>query len=106
MPAQPAAFRARCQSRRKAKAASSPSGSFPGWFASSHERSSSRKASSSGARLKSTDADPSEAAPAAGMASTLAPMRIGVFLAYWPWFSPEEQVELAVLGDELGLDSV
>jgi F420-dependent oxidoreductase-like protein len=33
-------------------------------------------------------------------------MRIGVFLAYWPWFSPEEQVELAVLADELGLDSV
>jgi F420-dependent oxidoreductase-like protein len=33
-------------------------------------------------------------------------MRIGLFLAYWPWFSPEEQVELAILGDELGLDSV
>ena len=33
-------------------------------------------------------------------------MRIGIFLAYWPWFSPEEQVELAVLADELGLDSV
>jgi F420-dependent oxidoreductase-like protein len=33
-------------------------------------------------------------------------MRIGLFLAYWPWFSPEEQVELAVLADELGLDSV
>jgi F420-dependent oxidoreductase-like protein len=33
-------------------------------------------------------------------------MRVGLFLAYWPWFSPEEQVELAVLGDELGLDSV
>src|SRR4030081_991315 len=33
-------------------------------------------------------------------------MRIGLFLAYWPWFSLEEQVELAVLGDELGLDSV
>ena len=33
-------------------------------------------------------------------------MRIGVFLAYWPWFSVEEQVELAVLADELGLDSV
>jgi F420-dependent oxidoreductase-like protein len=33
-------------------------------------------------------------------------MRIGLFLAYWPWFSPEEQVELARLGDELGLDSV
>src|SRR3954468_11146348 len=33
-------------------------------------------------------------------------MRIGLFLAYWPWFSPEEQVDLAVLADELGLDSV
>jgi F420-dependent oxidoreductase-like protein len=33
-------------------------------------------------------------------------MRVGLFLAYWPWFSAEEQVELAVLGDELGLDSV
>jgi len=33
-------------------------------------------------------------------------MRAGLFLAYWPWFSPEEPVELAVLADELGLDSV
>src|ERR1700754_4366410 len=33
-------------------------------------------------------------------------MRAGIFLAYWPWFSPEEQVELAVLADGLGLDSV
>jgi F420-dependent oxidoreductase-like protein len=33
-------------------------------------------------------------------------MRAGVFLAYWPWFSPSEQVELAVLADRLGLDSV
>jgi F420-dependent oxidoreductase-like protein len=32
-------------------------------------------------------------------------MRAGVFLAYWPWFSPAEQVELAVLADQLGLDS-
>lgn len=24
-------------------------------------------------------------------------MRIGIFLAYWPWFSPSEQVELATL---------
>ncbi|WP_027005930.1 LLM class flavin-dependent oxidoreductase [Conexibacter woesei] len=32
-------------------------------------------------------------------------MRAGVFLAYWPWFSPDEQVELAVLADRLGLDS-
>jgi F420-dependent oxidoreductase-like protein len=33
-------------------------------------------------------------------------MRAGIFLAYWPWFSPEEQVELAALADGLGLDSV
>src|SRR3954449_5942780 len=33
-------------------------------------------------------------------------MRIGLFLAYWPWFTPAEQVELAVLADERGLDSV
>jgi hypothetical protein len=31
-------------------------------------------------------------------------MRIGLFLAYWPWFTLDEQVELAQLGDELGLD--
>jgi F420-dependent oxidoreductase-like protein len=33
-------------------------------------------------------------------------MRIGIFLAYWPWFTPAEQVELAVLADRGGLDSV
>ena len=33
-------------------------------------------------------------------------MRIGLFLAYWPWLSPEEQVELAQLADEEGLDSL
>src|SRR3954468_13534577 len=33
-------------------------------------------------------------------------MRAGIFLAYWPWFTPQEQVELAVLADGLGLDSV
>src|SRR4051794_29287806 len=33
-------------------------------------------------------------------------MRVGIFLAYWPWFSPEEQVELARLADGEGLDSV
>jgi F420-dependent oxidoreductase-like protein len=33
-------------------------------------------------------------------------VRIGLFLAYWPWFSLEEQVELSRLADELGLDSV
>lgn len=33
-------------------------------------------------------------------------MRVGVFLAYWPWFTPEEQADLAVLSDRLGLDSI
>ena len=33
-------------------------------------------------------------------------MRRGLFLAYWPWFSFEEQIELARLADDLGLDSV
>jgi F420-dependent oxidoreductase-like protein len=33
-------------------------------------------------------------------------VRAGLFLAYWPWFPFEEQVELARLADELGLDSV
>jgi F420-dependent oxidoreductase-like protein len=33
-------------------------------------------------------------------------MRPALFLAYWPWFSLEEQVELAGLADELGFDSV
>src|SRR3954451_6491906 len=33
-------------------------------------------------------------------------MRAGIFLAYWPWFSPEEQLALAVLADDVGLDSV
>jgi alkanesulfonate monooxygenase SsuD/methylene tetrahydromethanopterin reductase-like flavin-dependent oxidoreductase (luciferase family) len=33
-------------------------------------------------------------------------MRIGLFLAYWPWFSPEEQIALAKQADEQGLDSV
>jgi F420-dependent oxidoreductase-like protein len=33
-------------------------------------------------------------------------VRIGLFLAYWPWFSPEEQVELARIADAEGLDSV
>ena len=32
-------------------------------------------------------------------------MRIGIYLAYWPWFSPEEQIELAKLADSEGLDS-
>ena len=33
-------------------------------------------------------------------------MRIGLFLAYWPWFSPEEQISLARQADRAGLDSV
>ena len=33
-------------------------------------------------------------------------MRIGLFLAYWPWLSPEEQVELARIADAEGLDSL
>ena len=33
-------------------------------------------------------------------------MRAGIFFADWPWFSLEEQIELAVLADGLGLDSV
>jgi F420-dependent oxidoreductase-like protein len=33
-------------------------------------------------------------------------MRIGIFLGYWPWFEPAEQVSLAQLADERGLDSV
>src|ERR671914_2460952 len=33
-------------------------------------------------------------------------MRVGLFLAYWPWFSASEQVSLSLLADELGLDSV
>src|SRR3954453_21494593 len=44
--------------------------------------------------------------PTAARRRILRPMRAGLFLAYWPWFSPEEQVDLAVLADELGLDSV
>jgi F420-dependent oxidoreductase-like protein len=32
--------------------------------------------------------------------------RLGVFLAYWPWTTAQEQIELAVLADERGLDSV
>jgi F420-dependent oxidoreductase-like protein len=33
-------------------------------------------------------------------------MNVGLYLAYWPWLSLDEQLELAVLGDDLGLDSV
>jgi F420-dependent oxidoreductase-like protein len=33
-------------------------------------------------------------------------VRIGLFLAYWPWFSPEEQISLARQADQAGLDSV
>ena len=33
-------------------------------------------------------------------------MRIGLFLAYWPWIGPEEQLELGRLADREGLDSL
>ena len=33
-------------------------------------------------------------------------MRLGVFVAYWPWFSYDEQVALAKRADRLGFDSV
>jgi F420-dependent oxidoreductase-like protein len=33
-------------------------------------------------------------------------VRIGLYLAYWPWFSAAEQVELARQADRAGLDSV
>jgi F420-dependent oxidoreductase-like protein len=33
-------------------------------------------------------------------------VRAGIFIAYWPWFAFEEQVELAVAADRAGLDSV
>jgi F420-dependent oxidoreductase-like protein len=33
-------------------------------------------------------------------------VRVGLFLAYWPWFSAEEQIDLARQADREGLDSV
>jgi alkanesulfonate monooxygenase SsuD/methylene tetrahydromethanopterin reductase-like flavin-dependent oxidoreductase (luciferase family) len=33
-------------------------------------------------------------------------VRIGLYVAYWPWFSSEEQIELAQQADRAGLDSV
>jgi F420-dependent oxidoreductase-like protein len=33
-------------------------------------------------------------------------VRTGLYLAYWPWFSPDEQVALARRADRAGLDSV
>lgn len=33
-------------------------------------------------------------------------MHIGIGTGYWPWFTPERQLEMAVLADELGLHSV
>jgi F420-dependent oxidoreductase-like protein len=33
-------------------------------------------------------------------------VRIGLYVAYWPWFSPHEQIELARQADRAGLDSV
>ena len=33
-------------------------------------------------------------------------MRVGLYVAYWPWFSAEEQIALATQADRAGLDSV
>jgi F420-dependent oxidoreductase-like protein len=33
-------------------------------------------------------------------------MRLGISVAYWPWFEHHEQLELGALADRLGLDSV
>ncbi|MBN1530986.1 MAG: LLM class F420-dependent oxidoreductase [Thermoleophilaceae bacterium] len=33
-------------------------------------------------------------------------MRVGLYVAYWPWFSAEEQIALAEQADGVGLDSV
>lgn len=33
-------------------------------------------------------------------------MDIGIGTGYWPWFTPERQLEMALLADELGLHSV
>jgi F420-dependent oxidoreductase-like protein len=33
-------------------------------------------------------------------------MNVGLYLAYWPWISLDEQVELAVVADDLAMDSV
>ena len=33
-------------------------------------------------------------------------MRVGLYVAYWPWFSAEEQIALAEQADRAGLDSV
>lgn len=33
-------------------------------------------------------------------------MNIGISTVYWPWFTPEQQLEMALLADELGLHSV
>ncbi|HEU0025286.1 MAG TPA: LLM class F420-dependent oxidoreductase [Thermoleophilaceae bacterium] len=33
-------------------------------------------------------------------------MRLGLYVAYWPWFSAEEQIALATKADQVGLDSV
>jgi alkanesulfonate monooxygenase SsuD/methylene tetrahydromethanopterin reductase-like flavin-dependent oxidoreductase (luciferase family) len=33
-------------------------------------------------------------------------VRIGLYLAYWPWFGPDEQIALAEQADREELDSV
>ena len=53
-PAQPRSLSLRCQSRRKAKESSSPSGSRPGWLSAIQARSVSRNSSSAGESVRST----------------------------------------------------
>ncbi len=53
MPAQPASYILRCQRRENSKASLSSSGGSPGWFSASQPRTSSRKASSVGLRVRS-----------------------------------------------------
>ncbi len=55
IPAQPASWSLPCQSRRNSNLASSPSGSAPGWLASSQARTSSRNACSSVVSVRSTE---------------------------------------------------
>src|SRR3954468_13579691 len=52
-PAQPPSWSWPCQRRRHSKPSPSSSGGLPGWFASSHARNSSRKASSLGLSVRS-----------------------------------------------------
>lgn len=40
------------------------------------------------------------------MSAPAALPNVGISLAYWPWFTYDQQVEMAVLAEDLGLDSV